>query len=143
MPAFILMSLWGMGGNMVVFLAGLQGIPETLYDAAKVDGAGALQRFWYVTLPMMTPTIFFNLITGVIGSFQVFTPVHVMTRGEGGPNNATLTQVLYIYKQGFRAFHFGYASAVAWVLFIVIIVFTIMIYRWSEAYVYYESELRR
>jgi len=141
MPALIMMSLWGMGGNMIVFLAGLQSIPESLYDAAKIDGAGTLQCFWHATVPMMTPTIFFNLVLGIIGSFQVFTPAYLMT--EGGPNNATLTQVFYIYNQAFRGFHFGYASALSWVLFVVILSFVLMVFRSSQAWVYYESELKR
>jgi multiple sugar transport system permease protein len=141
MPALILMSLWGVGGNTLIFLAGLQGIPESLYDAAKIDGAGTLQCFWHVTVPMMTPTIYFNLVLGIIGSFQVFTPAYLMT--SGGPNNATLTQILYIYNQGFKAFHFGFASALAWVLFAVILLFVLMIFRSSQAWVYYESELRK
>jgi multiple sugar transport system permease protein len=141
MPAFIMMGLWGAGGGMVIFLAGLQGIPRALYDAAKIDGAGTWRCFLSITLPMITPTIFFNLITGIIGSFQVFTPVYMLT--SGGPNNATLTQVLLIYREAFQGFRFGYASAVAWVLFLVILVFTAFFYRWSEAYVYYAGELAR
>lgn len=141
MPAIIIMSLWGVGGSMIIFLAGLQGIPESLYDAAKIDGAGPLPCFWHITIPMMTPTIFFSLILGLIGSFQMFTQAYVMTRG--GPNNATLTYVMHIYNKGFRQFHFGYASALAWVLFIIILLLTLLILKSSTAWVYYEGELKK
>ncbi|MEZ4864606.1 MAG: sugar ABC transporter permease [Caldilineaceae bacterium] len=141
MPAIIIMSLWGVGGSMIIFLAGLQGIPQSLYDAAKIDGAGPLACFWHVTVPMMTPTIFFSLILGLIGSFQMFTQAYVMTRG--GPNNATLTYVMHIYNKGFRQFYFGYASALAWVLFLIILLFTLLILKSSTVWVYYEGELKK
>lgn len=141
MPAIIIMSLWGVGGSMIIFLAGLQGISQSLYDAAKIDGAGPFSCFWHITIPMMTPTIFFSLILGLIGSFQMFTQAYVMTRG--GPNNATLTYVMHIYNKGFRQFYFGYASALAWVLFILILLFTLLILRSSTAWVYYEGELKK
>lgn len=141
MPAIIIMSLWGVGGSMIIFLAGLQGIPESLYDAAKIDGAGPLACFWHITIPMMTPTIFFSLILGLIGSFQMFTQAYVMTRG--GPNNATLTYVMHIYNKGFRQFHFGYASALAWVLFVIILLLTLLILKSSTVWVYYEGELKK
>lgn len=141
MPAIIIMSLWGVGGSMIIFLAGLQGIPQSLYDAAEIDGAGPLSCFWNITVPMMTPTIFFSLILGMIGSFQMFTQAYVMTRG--GPNNATLTYVMHIYNKGFRQFHFGYASALAWVLFLLILLLTVLILKSSSAWVYYEGELKK
>lgn len=141
MPAMILMSLWGVGGNMIIFLAALQGVPSSLYDAAKIDGAGTLASFWNITVPMITPTIFFSLVMGIINSFQVFTQAYVMT--SGGPNNATLTQVLYLYRKAFEQFHFGYASAIAWVLFAIILVFTGAMIRGSTIWVYYEGELRK
>jgi multiple sugar transport system permease protein len=141
MPALILMSLWGLGGSMIIFLAALQGVPESLYDAAKIDGAGTLRLFWNITVPIITPTIFFSLIMGIIGSFQVFTSAYIMTNG--GPNNATLTQVLYLYNKAFRQFYFGYASAMAWILFAVIMVFTLLVVRSSAIWVYYEGELKR
>jgi multiple sugar transport system permease protein len=141
LPSLILMSLWGVGGGMLIYLAGLQSIPTHLYEAAEIDGANALQRFSNVTLPMLSPTIFFNLIMGIIGSFQVFTASFIMT--QGGPNNATLTLVLYLYRSGFEYFKFGYASALAWVLFLVIMIFTLMIIKSSAIWVYYEGELRR
>jgi len=139
-PGFVLMGLWGAGGNMLLYLAGLQGIPTALYEAAKIDGANAWHRFWYVTIPMLTPTIFFNLIMNIIGSFQVFTASYIMT--EGGPNNATLTMVLYLYRKGFEHFQFGYASALAWALFAIIMCFTLIVMRSADFWVYYEGKLR-
>jgi len=140
-PGFILMGLWGAGGGMLLYLAGLQGIPTSLYEAAEIDGASSWQRFWKITIPMLTPTIYFNLLMSIIGSFQVFTQIYVMTNG--GPNNATLTMVLYLYRLGFVNLRFGYASAVAWILFFIILVFTMMVVRSSAAWVYYEGELKR
>ncbi len=140
-PAFILMGLWGAGGGMLLYLAGLQGIPTTLYEAAEIDGANSWHRFRYVTIPMLTPTIYFNLLINIIASFQVFTQVEVLT--DGGPNNATLTQVLYLYRKGFQDFQFGYASALAWALFIVILVFTVLVVRSSESWVHYEGEAKK
>ena len=141
MPSMIIMSVWGAGGSMLIFLAGLQSIPTTLYEAAKIDGANAWHRFWHVTIPLLTPTIFFSIVMRVIGSWQVFTQAYVMTGG--GPNNATLTVVLYIYRKAFELFRFGYSSAIAWVLFSIILVFTLMIIRSSTAWVYYEGELKK
>jgi len=140
-PGFILMGLWGAGGAMLLYLAGLQSIPTQLYEAADIDGANRWHKFWRVTLPMLTPTIFFNMLMSIIGSFQVFTQVYVMT--DGGPNNATLTMVLYLYRRGFINLKFGYASALAWVLFFIILIFTMAVVRSSVAWVYYEGELRK
>jgi multiple sugar transport system permease protein len=141
LPAFILMSLWGAGSNMLLYLAGLQGIPTPLYDAAKVDGANAFRRFLNVTLPMLSPTVFFNLIMNVIGSFQIFTQSYIMT--QGGPNNATLTMVLLLYRKAFQQFRHGYASAIAWVLFAIIMALTLLVLRSSSFWVYYEGELNK
>jgi multiple sugar transport system permease protein len=140
-PAFILMGVWGAGGNMLLYLAGLQGIPTTLYEAAKIDGANTWHRFWRITLPMLTPTIYFNFLINMIGAWQVFTQSYIMT--EGGPNNATLTMVLYLYRKGFEQFHFGYAAAIAWAIFVIVLIFTLFVVRSSEAWVYYEGELKR
>lgn len=140
-PGFILMGLWGAGGGMLLYLAGLQGIPSALYEAAEIDGASSWQRFWKITIPMLTPTIYFNLLMSIIGSFQVFTQIYVMTNG--GPNNATLTMVLYLYRLGFVNLKFGYASAVAWILFFIILIFTLLVVRSSDAWVYYEGELKK
>jgi len=137
-PAFILMSLWGVGGTAVIFLAGLQGVPVSLYEAAVIDGASEWQKFWHVTVPMMTPVIFFNLVMGIIGSFQVFTSAYVMTGG--GPQDSTLFYVLYLFRQGFALLRMGYAAAMAWILFIIIIVLTLIQFRLSEKWVFYESQ---
>jgi multiple sugar transport system permease protein len=141
MPAFIIMGQWGVGGGMLLYLSGLQSIPTPLYEAARIDGAGSWKCFWKITLPMLSPTIFFNLVMSIIGSFQVFTQALVLTNG--GPNFATLTMVLYLYQKGFQQLHFGYASAIAWVLFLIILAFTLLVIRSSSAWVYYEGELRR
>jgi multiple sugar transport system permease protein len=136
-PAFILMTLWGIGNTMVIFLAGLQGIPQTLYDAAHVDGANWWQRFRVVTVPMLSPVILFNLVLGVIASFQIFTSAFLLTNG--GPENATLFTVLYLYRLGFEQFQMGYASALAWLLFTVILVFSLIQLKFSRTWVYYEG----
>lgn len=136
MPALILMGTWGIGGAMVIFLAGIKGVPTHLYEAAAIDGANGWDRFWNVTMPMLSPVIFFNLIIGIIGSFQVFTQAYVMTNG--GPANATLVYVLYLYNQGFSWLHMGYASALAWILFIIVLALTTIVFRQS-GWVYYEG----
>jgi multiple sugar transport system permease protein len=143
-PALILMSLWGIGGGMIINLAALQGIPEELYEAAKLDGAGKLRKLIHITLPLISPAIFFNIIMNIIGSFQVFTQAFVMTASsaqgqEGSPNNSTLFFVLYLYKKAFQQFKMGYASALAWLLFIIILIFTIIQFLLSKRWVYYES----
>jgi multiple sugar transport system permease protein len=132
-----MMALWGTGGNMLLFLAGLQSIPTELLEAAEIDGAGAWSKFRHVTVPLLTPTIFFSVIIGIIGSYQVFTSAYVVT--EGGPNNATMTMVLFLYRQAFQLFQFGYASAVAWVLFLIILVFTLIMVRSSRHWVHYQG----
>ena len=137
----VLTALWGTGTNMLLYLAGLQSIPTELHEAAKIDGAGSWATFWRVTLPLLTPTIFFNVITNIIYSYQVFTNAYVLTNG--GPNNATLTMVLYLYRQAFQLFKFGYASAIAWALFAIILVFTLLVMRSSQWWVHYEGGLRK
>jgi multiple sugar transport system permease protein len=141
LPALIIMALWSVGGSMLIFLAGLQGIPTELYDAAQVDGAGRWQRFWHVTIPMLTPTIFFNLVLGIIASYQAFTNAYVMT--EGGPGSATLMVVLLLYRVAFEQFNFGFASAIAWLLFAIILLFSLIVIRSSDFWVYYGGEERR
>jgi len=143
-PSLIIMSLWGVGGTMIVFLAALQGIPQELYEAADLDGAGRFRRLIHITLPMISPAMLFNLIIGVIGSFQVFTQAFVMTGtaqpgSEGGPNNATLFVVLYLYKKAFQEFRMGYASALAWILFFLILAVTLVQMRLSKRWVHYEA----
>jgi multiple sugar transport system permease protein len=141
MPGLIIMSLWGVGGAMLIYLAGLQGIPKEMYEAARMDGAGSLRCLLSITVPLMTPTIFFNVIMNIIGSFQVFTSAFIATNG--GPNNATLTMVLYLYRKSFQQFRFGYASSISWALLLIILVFTALVFRSSSVWVYYESELRK
>jgi len=136
---FILMSVWGVGNTMLITLAGLQEVPTHLYEAAALDGASTLSRFRHVTLPMLSPTLFFNLVMGIIGSFQVFTSAYVMTGG--GPNEATLFYVLYLYQKAFEQFQMGYASALAWILFAVVLALTLLVFRSSRLWVYYEGEL--
>ena len=138
LASLIIMGLWGIGGGrMIIFLAGLQGISDELYEAASLDGAKGWASFRHVTLPMLSPTIFFNLILGIIGSFQVFTSAFVMTNG--GPNNATLMYVLYLYNNAFRYFKLGKASAMAWILFVILLIFTIIQFKNSAKWVYYEG----
>ena len=136
-PAIVLLSLWYMGSYMLVFLAGLQGIPDHLYEAASLDGAGRLRQLRSITIPMLTPTILFNLVIGIINSFQVFTFAFVMTKG--GPLNSTLFYVYYIYRRAFENFETGYASALSTILFIVVLLVTLAVFSWSRRWVYYES----
>ena len=136
-PALILMSLWGIGGIMVILLAGLQGVPEQLYEAAELDGANWWQKFVHVTFPMISPVIFFNLIMGVIGAFQYFTQAYVMTGG--GPVDSTLFYVLYLFRQGFLLLRMGYASAMAWILVIITLILTIVQFKLASSWVYYEG----
>jgi multiple sugar transport system permease protein len=140
-PTFIIMSFWTIGGQMVILLAGLKGIPKTLYEAAEIDGAGRGATFRYITLPMLSPAIFFNLILAIIGAFQVFTQSYIITGG--GPENATLFYVLYLYRMAFENFQMGYASAMAWALFVIILIFTYIQFRLSDRWVFYEGEIRR
>ncbi|MBC7078622.1 MAG: sugar ABC transporter permease, partial [Synergistales bacterium] len=121
----------------VIYLAGLQGVPEHLYEAAEVDGANAWARFWNIMLPMITPTIFFNLIMGIIGSFQVFTAAFIMTGG--GPANRTLFYSLYLFRKAFYDFRMGYASSLAWVMFLIILILTLLQLWLSKHWVYYEA----
>ena len=137
-PALILMGLWGAGGGMIIWLAGLKGIPRELYEAAEIDGAGALSRFRHITLPMLTPYIFFNLVMGVIGSFQIFTNAYIMTGGSGGPVDSTLFYVFALFNHAFRYFRMGYASAMAWVLFVIILVLTLINWKLRKIWVFTE-----
>ncbi|MCE5322011.1 sugar ABC transporter permease [bacterium] len=139
--SFIIMSLWSVGGGMIIYLAGLQSVPTQLYEAAEIDGAGSWQKFRNVTLPMISPTLFFNLIMGIIGSFQVFTSSFIMT--SGGPANASLFYVLYLYQKAFNYLQMGYACALAWILFAVILALTLFVMSTSRRWVYYEAELKR
>jgi len=138
LSALILMSFWGWGRAMVIYLAGLQAIPGELYEAAAIDGASHRTRFWRITLPLLTPTIFFNLILSIIGTFQTFTNAFVATNG--GPLDSTLFFVLYLYKRAFEFLDMGYASAVAWVLFIIILALTLLVFRSQRFWVFYTGE---
>ncbi|MFC4807919.1 carbohydrate ABC transporter permease [Paenibacillus sp. GCM10023250] len=134
----ITLSVWQFGSAMIIFLAGLKQVPKDLYEAASVDGAGKLRQFIAVTLPMLSPVIFFNLIMGVIGAFQSFTSAFVVTKG--GPLNSTEMYALYLYQKGFAALHMGYASALAWILLVIVAVATAINFSVSKYWVYYENE---
>ena len=139
MPAVILMAIWkSLGYNMVIFLAGLQSIPAHLHEAAAIDGANGVQRFRHITLPLLAPTTFFVLVISMIGSFQVFDLAFVLTKG--GPGDATNTMVMYIYNQAFQFFHMGYAASIAWVLFAIIFVITLLQHQLQKRWVHYEHE---
>ena len=140
MPGLIVMSVWSVGAMMIIFLAGLQNVPDEYMDAARVDGAGPWQRFRAITIPLLTPTILFNVVISVIASFQVFMQAYVMTNGLASPNNATLTFVFHLYRNAFEYFRMGYASALAWILFVIILSFTMLILRSSRSWVHYEGD---
>jgi multiple sugar transport system permease protein len=141
LPSIVLMGLWRVGGGAIIYLAGLQNISPHLYEAADIDGAGTWARLWHVTLPMLTPTLFFQLVMELIDAFQVFTVVVVTT--EGGPMRSTLFYMLYMFRTGFVDFDMGYASALAWIMGVLILGFTAMVFRSSPLWVFYESEGRR
>lgn len=143
MPSLMIIGLWGSigGGTMIIFLAGLQGVPQELQEAAAIDGANTFQRFWAVTVPMITPTIFFNLVIGIIGALKVFAVSMVATGG--GPNYATWFFNLHLYYNAFQYFDMGYASSLAWIFFILVVTLTYLNVRWSSRWVYYEGEAKR
>ena len=136
-PAFIFMSFWMIGRQMVIFIAGLGNIPDSLLEAASIDGAGPFRKLWNITIPLMTPLIFYNMVIAIVNSFQSFIPAKVMT--DGGPQNSTLFVVLNIYRQGFEFYNMGFASALAWEFFIIVVGFTIAQFYISRKWVYYES----
>jgi multiple sugar transport system permease protein len=137
-PALITIAVWAFGGAMIIFLAGLQDVPQALYEAAELDGAGTFSKLHNITIPLITPTIFFNLVIGLIGAFQVFTPVYLMTGG--GPGTSSMMMGLLIYRHGFEEFNMGYASLLAWVLFLIVIALTIIQFRLAKRWVYYEGD---
>lgn len=137
-PTIVMIGLWSTGGTMVIFLAGLQNIPRPYYEAIEVDGGNSFHKLKNITIPLMTPTIFFNTIMAIIGAFQVFTQAYIMTNG--GPNDASLFYVYYLYREAFQNTNMGYASALAWVLFIIIVVFSTIILKTQNKWVYYEGE---
>jgi multiple sugar transport system permease protein len=136
-PTVILMSMWTVGQSVVTYLAGLQDVPQALYDAAEVDGANALQKTRHVTLPMITPVIFFNLIMRVIGSLQYFTVAYVITQGDGRPAQTLFFYAMYLYRNAFVNYKMGLASAQAWILFAVVLICTLVVFRSSGRWVYY------
>ena len=137
LPAIALMSLWGVGGSMLIYLAGLQGIPSELYEAAEIDGASRWRRFWFITLPLLSTVILFNLVMGLIASFQEFTPAYVMT--SGGPNFSTLFYNYYLYENAFEYLYMGYASAMAWVLLVIVLILTLLVFKSSPMWVFYQE----
>ena len=137
MPAMIIMSLWGLGASMVIYLAGLQGIPETLFEAADIDGAGRWSRLFFITVPLMSPVIFFNLIIGLIGSFQIFTAGYLITSGK--PQNATLFYVLYTYRTAIEYLDMGYAAVLSWILFFILLALSLLVFKYVGRFVHYED----
>jgi multiple sugar transport system permease protein len=148
-PGMVIMGLWWIGADVLLYLAGLKGIPEQLYEAATIDGAGGLAKTWYVTLPLLTPTIFFEIVTNVIGTFQIFTTAYILSGGAGqeatgGPRQSLLFYVLYLYSRAFgltgpAGFQMGYASAMAWILFLIILIVTMFQLWFAKRWVYYEA----
>jgi multiple sugar transport system permease protein len=136
----IILAAWQFGSPMLIFLAGLKQIPHEMYEAAGIDGAGPINKFFRITLPLLTPIIFFNLVLQMIGAFQAFTPAFIVSSGSGGPYGSTLFYTLYIYQQGFGYFHMGYASAMAWVLLMIIALFTAVAFTSSRFWVFYQDE---
>lgn len=137
LSALIVMSLWNVGAGIVIYLAGLQGIPTELYEASHLDGANLWQRIRYITIPMMTPVIFFQLIIGIVQALQVFTQAYIMT--QGGPQDATRFFMLYLYEHGFQFYNMGYASALAWIIFVYTLVLTLLVLRSAKSWVHYEG----
>jgi multiple sugar transport system permease protein len=135
--ALVMMNLWTLGSAMIIYLAGLQGIPDVYYEAAEIDGAGRWKQLWHITIPLLSPVIFFNLILSIIGTFQVFTAGFLIT--DGGPQNATLFYVLYLYRNGFEYLDMGYSAALAWVLFLIIMMLTLLVFRYVGGMIHYED----
>ena len=141
LPSLVMMSLWGVGGSMLIYLAGLQGIPTEMYEAAKVDGANEWQQFWHITIPMTSPVIFFNFVIGLIGALQTFDTAFIATNG--GPAWSTYFYMLHLFNSAFEELKMGYASALAWVLFLYIMILTLLVFRFGSAWVFYEDNFRR
>lgn len=135
LPALIIMSFWSLGNPMIIYLSGLQNIPQSLYESAEIDGASSWTKFWHITLPILSPTIFFNVVIGIIQVFQYFVPAYVMT--SGGPQNATMFYSLYTYQTAFDDFRMGYASALAWLLFLIVLIATGFAFYSSKKLVHY------
>jgi multiple sugar transport system permease protein len=137
LDTLIVLNIWQFGSAMIIFLAGLRQIPQDLYDAASVDGAGSISKFRNITVPMLTPVVFFNLVLGIIGAFKAFTPAYIVSGGSGGPLDSTLFYTLYLYQKAFTSFEMGYASAMAWVLLLIIAFFTTMTFISGRYWVHY------
>lgn len=140
LPSLIMIALWGVGGSAIIYLAGLQNIPAVMYEAATVDGANAFQKFFRITLPLLSPTIFFQFVLGLIGVFQTFTPAFIAAGETGGPLQSGLFYMLYIYNRGFISLRMGYASALAWIMTVFILIVTVFVLRSSRYWVYYETD---
>ena len=140
-PSLIVMGLWGAGSGMILWLAGLKGVPQTLYEAAAIDGATSTRQFWAVTFPQLSPIVFFNTVMGFIGALQQFDGVYVITGGNGaGTADSLLVPVYHLFTKGFRYFEMGYASALAWVIFLIILIITGIQWKLAPLWVHYEAE---
>src|SRR5690606_8044950 len=142
-PSLIFMKLWGVGGGMLLYLASLQGVSKSLYEAAQIDGARKWQQFRYITLPMITPVIFFDVVTSLIGGFQIFQEAYVMSNGTGGPVNSLLFYNYYMWNKAFKVFDMGYAMAMSWILFIIVFILTMINLKLAPRWVHYEGEAKR
>ncbi|RLJ91153.1 carbohydrate ABC transporter permease [Planococcus citreus] len=139
-PSLIFMKLWSVGGAMLLYLASMQGVSKTLYEAAAIDGANTFRQFFHITLPMITPVIFFDVVTSLIGGFQIFQEAYVMSsNGEGGPANSLLFYNLYMWRQAFENFNMGYAMAMSWILFIIVFILTMINLKLAPRWVHYEG----
>lgn len=140
-PSLILMKMWSVGGSMLLYLASMQGVSKSLYEAAEIDGANTLKQFRHITIPMITPVIFFDVVTSLIGGFQIFQEAYVMSsNGEGGPANSLLFYNLYMWRQAFENFNMGYAMAMSWILFVIVFVLTLINLKLAPRWVHYEGE---
>lgn len=139
--SFVFMAIWGVGASMILLLSGMQGIPKALYESAAIDGAGRVKQFIKITIPMLTPVLFFNLIMGIISSLQTFSQIYILT--EGGPNNSSMMIVPYLYENAFGYYRMGYASSISWVLFLIIMLLTLLVFKSSGAWVFYEGEVKK
>ncbi len=138
---FLFLTVWGCGGGMIIYLSGLQSIPTSLYEAAELDGCGKFKKMIHITIPQMTPILFFQLIMGIIGAFQIFAEPMILTKG--GPAESTMFYNLYLYNNAFKYQSMGYASALAWVLFVIVLLLTLVVFKSSELWVFYEGEVKK